>query len=60
MGVVPSPDECISALQSHDLFIYFGHGSGKETAHISYAYQKCLKYILVAMLASSYLGLELI
>lgn len=30
MGVVPSPDECISALQSHDLFIYFGHGSGEQ------------------------------
>lgn len=30
MGVVPSPDECISALQKHDLFIYFGHGSGEQ------------------------------
>jgi separase len=30
MGVVPSPEECISALQKHDLFIYFGHGSGEQ------------------------------
>ncbi|KAL5992926.1 hypothetical protein ACLOJK_013845 [Asimina triloba] len=27
-GSVPSPEEISSALQEHDLFLYFGHGSG--------------------------------
>ncbi|KAH9300238.1 hypothetical protein KI387_011821, partial [Taxus chinensis] len=29
-GVIPTPEECIFALQKHDLFIYFGHGSGEQ------------------------------
>ncbi|XP_057825408.2 separase isoform X2 [Cryptomeria japonica] len=29
-GEVPTPEECIFALQNHDLFIYFGHGRGEQ------------------------------
>ncbi|KAH9290836.1 hypothetical protein KI387_034953, partial [Taxus chinensis] len=29
-GVIPTPEECIFALQKHDLFIYFGHGNGEQ------------------------------
>ncbi|GLJ31010.1 hypothetical protein SUGI_0619970 [Cryptomeria japonica] len=29
-GEIPTPEECIFALQNHDLVIYFGHGSGEQ------------------------------
>lgn len=28
-GGAPKVEELVSALKNHDLFIYFGHGSGK-------------------------------
>jgi hypothetical protein len=33
-GSKPTIKELISALESHDLFIYFGHGSGKARENI--------------------------
>jgi hypothetical protein len=33
-GSEPTVEELASALESHDLFIYFGHGSGKARENI--------------------------
>ncbi|XP_020517182.1 separase isoform X2 [Amborella trichopoda] len=29
-GIIPTVDELVSALKNHDLFLYFGHGSGEQ------------------------------
>ena len=35
-GYAPTAEELVLALRNHDLFLYFGHGSGKP-----YRYKDC-------------------
>jgi separase len=52
-GSEPTVEELASALESHDLFIYFGHGSGKVSENTSKIIHNA--YIIFVIACQSYI-----
>jgi len=45
-GSAPTSEELSSALKNHDLFIYFGHGSGMHVKYATSCFLLCINKIV--------------
>lgn len=59
-GKVPTAKELVLALQNHDLFLYFGHGSGMSTLLPNVQYKFTLMLFLCLFLVCCIAGMQYI